>query len=289
MRDIFAVQDDVTRNIVKALALTLTVDEKENLARRYTRNTEAYDLFLRGQAHYARNLREDNLRARGYFLQALALDEGFARAHVGLALTHTDDIRFAWSKDLVASTEAARRHAERAVALDARSPQAHWILGYVDLFLSKDRSGALKMAGRAIALDPNYADGHAFLAASNVYVGDLDAAVRHMERAMLLNPVYSSRYPMMLGAAHYFAGRYDQARVALEKSLEQNPSRLDALLYLAATFNRLGKPGEVPFLLDAIRSQHPEFKLDTWARAQPFTDQTRRDKIVGDLRRVGIS
>jgi TolB-like protein/DNA-binding winged helix-turn-helix (wHTH) protein len=289
LRDIFAVQDDVTRNIVKALALTLTVDEKEGLARRYTRSTEAYDLFLRGQAHYARNLREQNLMARSHFQRALALDESFARAHVGLALTHTDDIRFGWTRDLVAATEAARRHAERAMALDARSPQAHFILGYVNLFLSKDRGAALKMAERAIVLDPNFADGHAFLAASNVYVGDLNAAVRHMERAMLLNPVHSSRYPMMLGAAHYFAGRYDQARAALEQSVEQNPLRLDALLYLAATLNRLGRLDDGPFLIGTIRQQHPEFRLDTWAQAQPFTDPARLNKIVGDLRRIGLT
>lgn len=288
MRDIFAVQNDVTRNIVTALALTLTDEEKEYVARRHTRSTKAYDLFLQGQSYFVRNLREDNLRARDYFLQALALDNGFTRAHAGLALTYTDDIRFSWGGDLEAAANAAVHHAEYAVTLDARSPQAHWVLGYVSLFVRREHAKALKMGERAIALDPNHADGHALLATIYIYTGDPGAAVHHIERAMQLSPFHSSRYPLVAGNAHYFAGRYEKARTALAKALEQNPTRLITQLYLAATLSRLGKLDEEPWLVDNIRSEHPEFKLHTWAESQPFADRTLLERIVGDLRRAGL-
>jgi TolB-like protein/DNA-binding winged helix-turn-helix (wHTH) protein len=288
MRDIFAVQVDVTRNIVTALALTLTDEEKEYVARRDTRSVEAYDLFLQGQARYVRNLREDNFNARDYFLRALALDDSFTRAHGALALTHADDFRFAWSNDPVASADAALRHAERAVALDARSPQAHWVLGYILLHVRKDHASALKLGERAIALDPNHADAHALLALSQVYAGDTETAVRHIERAMLLSPDHTARYRTVLGFAHYFAGRYDKARAALEQALEQNPTRLLPQLYLAATLSRLGKLDEARWLADTIHTEHPEFKLRAWADTQPFVDRTRLDGIVDDLRRAGL-
>jgi len=289
MRDIFSVQDDVTRNIVTALAVTLTEEEKEYVARRDTRSVAAYDLFLQGQARYARNRRDDNAGARDYFLRALALDAGFTRAHGALALTHADDFRFAWSSDPAASADTALRHAERAVALDARSPQAHWVLGYVQLYVRKDHAAALKMGERAIALDPNNASAHGLVSVSHAYVGNTGAAVRQSERAIQLDPDHTARYRAVLGLAHYVAGRYDKARTALEQALEQNPARLQPQLYLAATLNRLGKPDEARWLADTIRTGHQEFKLQTWADTQPFADRAQLRKIVDDLHRAGLN
>ena len=289
LRDIFAVQDDVTRNIVTALALTLTDEEKEYIARRDTRSVEAYDLFLQGQARYARNRRDDNAGAHDYFSRALVIDENFTRAHGALALTHVDDFRFSWSRDPAASAAAALRHAERAVALDSRSPQAHWVLGYVQLHVRRDHAAALKLGARATILGPNHADSHALLAVTQLYAGDTQAAVRHIERAIQLSPIQSSRYRSVLGFAHYFAGRYDKARAVLEMALEQNPSRLLPQLYLVATLNQLGKPDEARWLADNIHNEHPEFKLQDWAETQPFANQARRRKIVDDLRRAGFN
>lgn len=289
MRDIFFVQDDVTRSIVTALALVLTDDEKEYVARRDTRSVEAYDLFLQGQARYARNLREDNFNARDYFLRALALDASFTRAHGALALVHADDFRFSWSNNPAASADAALWHATRAVALDARSPQAHWVLGYVQLQVRQDRAAALKMGERTIALDPNHADGYALLAVSHLYAGNPESAVRHIERAMGLTLAQPARYLAVLGFAHYFAGRYGKARVALEQALALNPTRLLPKLYLAATLGQLGELDEARWLASTILTDHRDFKLQPWADALPFASRAPRDKLVGDLRRSGLN
>ena len=289
MRDLFVVQDDITRNIVAALTLTLTEEEKEYVARRDTRSVEAYDLFLQGQARYARNLREENLAARDYFSRALARDGNFTRAHGALALTHTDDLRNGWSHDPSASADAALRHAERAVALDARSAQAHWILGYVHLFVRKDLSAALKMGERAVTLDPNSANAHGFLGMSSVYLGDTRTAIRHAERALLLDPENPARYRTVLGLAHYFAGRYDQALAALEQTLEQDPERLLPQLYLAATLSQMGRQDDARWLADIVRTKHPDYKLQVWVDSQPFANLPQRRKIVDDLRRAGLS
>lgn len=289
MRDLFAVQDDITRNIVAALTLALTDEEKEYVARRDTRSVEAYDLFLQGQARYALNLREENLAARDYFLQALARDGNFTRAHGALALTHTDDLRSGWSSDPRASADAALRHAERAVALDARSAQAHWILGYVHLFAHKDLSAALKMGERAVTLDPNNANAHGLLGMSSIYLGDTRTAIRHAERALLLDPENPARYRTVLSLAHYFAGRYDQALATLEQTLDQNPDRLLPLLYLAATLSQMGKQDDARWVADTVRTKYPDYKLQVWADLQPFANQSQHRKIVDDLRRAGLS
>ena len=288
VQDIFAVQEDVTRNIVAALALALTSEEREYVAQRYTRSAEAYDLFLQGQAYYARGLHDDILKARDFYLRALVLDDNFARAHAALAMIHADDFRFAWSKDLRVSSATAARHAERAVALDARSPQAYFVLGYVNLFAYKNHAAALKMGERVIALSPNHADGHALLAVTHVYGGDPETAIRHIDRALRLNPIRPARYLSILGYAHYFAGRYGKARAALDQALELNPTRLMTQLYLAASLRQLDKLDEQPWLAESIRNAHPEFKLHAWAGTQPFVDPARLRMIVNDLRLAGL-
>lgn len=289
LQDIFSVQTDLTRQIVAALSLSLTQEEKEYIARRDTMSVAAYDLFLQGQARYSRNRRDDNAQARQYFSRALALDNDFTRAHGALALTHADDFRYAWSKNARVSADAALYHAERAVALDASSPQAHWILGFVYLYVRKHHPAAVNMGERAIALDPRNADAHALLAISYLYLGNLPAAKRHIERALLLEPGQTGRFQAALGFAHYFSGSYAEARAALEQSLEQNPVRLLPQLYLAASLNRLGKTDEARWLVELVRTEHPDYQLQTWADRQPFSDPAQRRKIVGDLHRSGLN
>lgn len=288
LHDIFAVQEEVTRNIVAALALSLSSEENEYLARRDTRSVEAYDLFLKGQARYARHSADDNAAARDYFLRALALDGNFTRAHGALALAYTDDFRFGWTNDTAIAANAALFHAERALALDTRSAQAHWVLGFVQLHVRKDHAAAVRLGERAIRLDSRNASAHGLLAAAHVYGGDTYAAVRHSERALQLDPERGARYRTILGIALYFSGRYDQARAALEQTLEHNPARLLPQIYLAATLSRLGQSDEARWIADTIRITHSEHELHRWASAQPFATRTQLHEVEDDLNRTGF-
>ena len=166
--------------------------------------------------------------------------------------------------------------------------------------LREDNVNARNLFLRALALDAGFmrahaafalahADSHALLAVSLLYADDTRASVRHIERAMQLSPIQSARYRSVLGFSHYFAGRHDQARAALEGALEQNPARLLPQLYLAATLGQLDKLDEANWLADTIRTEHPEFKLQHWADTQPFANQAQLRKVVNDLQRIGLN
>ena len=172
MKDVLDVQDDVTAKIVNALSVELTEAERQRSARRYTVNIEAYDEFLRGQFLYVRGTPEDNLQARALFQQAIDRDPGFARAYGAMALTYVDEFRFGWGKNPAAALERALELANRAVALDDQLPQAYRALSYAYLH-RREYQNSIDAIQRAIALDPNDADGRASLALSHVYDGKL--------------------------------------------------------------------------------------------------------------------
>ncbi len=159
--DIFALQDEVAQKIVVALAVTLTEDEQKRLVHRETDNLEAFDHYLRGSEYKKRFMKESNVQARRMFERAIKLDSRFALAYAELALTHVDDWCMGWSED-PQSLDRALQYAQRAIALDESLPLAHRTLGHVYLW-KKQHGEAIAAVERAVALDPNDAEGYAEL------------------------------------------------------------------------------------------------------------------------------
>jgi len=287
IQDIFAVQDDVTHNIVTALALTLTDEEKKRVARRYTQSIEAYDLFLRGQSFYARSTKVDNARARTLYLRAIELDPAFARAHAAVALTHTEDFRHGWGAAPDRSIRQALARAKQAVTLDDSIPQTWWALGYVYVSNRQNDEGAAA-AERATALDPNNADAHVTLAYARVYQKRPQDAIALVRKAMRLNPHYPSQYPSILGRAYYHLGQYEQAAEALRHAVELNPNRTPARLYLVLSYVALGKQEEASWEASEVLVNVPGFSVGTVDQILPVSDPLELERMKADLRRAGF-
>ncbi len=198
--DIFAVQDELTASIVAALQITLTEDEMTRVARQYTANIEAYDLFLRGRT-YLRGTKQTHLKARGLFDQAIGLDPEFAAAYAEKSMTYFAGFIMPMtrsSKVLEASVKAA----ERAVALDATLPLAQARLGWA-YFANQRHDEAITAARRAVALGPNDAESHAQLGNILNWSGQPQEAIGLIEKAMRLNPHHPFYYLFYLGHSHY--------------------------------------------------------------------------------------
>jgi adenylate cyclase len=288
IQDIFAVQDDVTHNIVSALALTLTDEENKRVARRYTHSVAAYDLFLRGQSFYARSTEQDNARARELYMRAIEIDPAFARAHAAVALTHTEDFRHGWGSDPARSISQAVARAKQAVALDDSIPQTWWTLGYVYVSNRQNKEGATA-AERAIALDPNNADAKTTLAYARVYQNRPQDAIALVSKAMQLNPRYPSQYPSILGRAYYHLGQYEQAAETLRQAVELNPNRTPARLYLLLSYVALGKLDEASWEGSEILVNDPGFSVATVDQILPVSDPRELARMRDDLRRAGLN
>jgi adenylate cyclase len=202
LKDVFALQDEVTETIVSALEIELTENDRQGLTQRYTNSLEAYDLFLRGLEQYWQFSVGSNQRARGFFEQAIALDPNFALAYANLAMTYSGLGFNLAGIDDDALRGRALWLAQKAVELDDSLPQVHLILSNVYL-QRREYARAMEAIERAIALDPNYADAYAMRGDILQSIGRPEDALASLDHAMRLNPRFPFPYLMVKGEASF--------------------------------------------------------------------------------------
>jgi TolB-like protein/class 3 adenylate cyclase len=238
LRDIFAVQDELTEAIVASLRVALTEAERSRTARHYTDNLEAYDLFLRGRS-YLRGSRQTHLKARNLFEQAIVLDPEFAAAHAEKSMTYFSGFIMPMSRDpkVIKGSLAA---AERAVELDPNLPLANARLGWA-LFANRRHEDAIAAGKRAVALGPSDAESHAQLGNILNWTGKPDEAIPYLERAMRLNPHFPFYYRFYLGHSHYLLGNREQAIELMERVVTRAPYFLPVRRHLAVLYEEIGE------------------------------------------------
>ncbi|MEJ2759543.1 MAG: adenylate/guanylate cyclase domain-containing protein, partial [Anaerolineales bacterium] len=214
LRDIFALQDEVTQKIVAALAVKLTEDEQKRLAHKYTDNMAAYDLVLQGKEYNNRFTKEANDQARQMYERAIELDPEFAFAYSLLSLTQFYEWSFGWSND-PRTLEQSFELAQKAIALDESLPLGHAMLGQVYLW-KKQHDRAIAELENAIALSPNDAKSLAILAGILNWNGRPEEAIMWIRKAMTLNPMYPAWYLWNLGHSYFLLNQYEKAVEPLE-------------------------------------------------------------------------
>jgi len=287
--DVFGLQDEVRARIVTALRVELTPAEEDRLARKLTNNAEAYDHYIRGLQQESFFTKEGNLESQRLFEQALELDPTFAAAMGRLATAHTLAAENGWSPAPEKSLETGRLLAEKAVALDDDLPQAHWAVARVysrkRLF---DGDRAIASLRKTIALDPNYADGHAFLAIVLVFVGRAEEALGHVETAMRLNPHFPFWYYYALGASQFMLTRYDAAIESFEKAIERNPTWVSTHRFLVAAYGQLGMTDEAEWEMEELRMLGFEPTLANWRSKIQVEDPAYLARYFDGLRKAGV-
>jgi serine/threonine-protein kinase len=220
--DIFSVQDSVSRKLTGVLAVTLTGEEKELLAKRQTGNVEAYQLYLLGRYHLNR-LTDDGFRkGRDYFQQAIDRDPNYALAYAGLA----DAYNRLSSFNAISPKEGfprAREAAMNALKLDDKLAEAHTMLGIVHFLYDWDWSGAERGFTRALEINPSYSDAHQTYGGYLSAMGRHDEALAEVRRAQELDPL-SLEKKLSIGETLFHQRRYDQAIEQYQRVLEMDPN-----------------------------------------------------------------
>ncbi len=215
--------------------------------------------------------------------QAIELDPDFARAHAALALIHAEAFRFDWTDTPEQTRLLALKIGQRAVDLNEYSPQAHWILGYVYLFLFEDHDNAIKYARRATELAPSDADGYTVLAVTHAFGNDPSQAKQIIQQLMQQHPRYSALVPSVLGLANLRLKQYEESLQAYNKSLLINPSRIQGNVYKTIVLYRMGNRDDAEWQLQQLYTLHPNFDIAIWAHRQPFKNKLFRQHLVDDL------
>jgi TolB-like protein/Tfp pilus assembly protein PilF len=218
LTDIFVVESDVAKAIAETLRAKLTGSEKTEISKRPTENSEAYELYLKGRFFWNKRTDRDLKIACDYFQQAIAADPEYATAYAGLAESYVLIPLFdaGTPQDYFPKAKAA---AERAIALDETSAEAHTALGLLGCFSDINFTESEKEFKRAIALNPNYATAHHWYGnALLVALGRFDEAISENQRAVELDPL-SLIIDADLGSTFMMARRYDQAIAQLRQTL----------------------------------------------------------------------
>jgi TolB-like protein/Tfp pilus assembly protein PilF len=207
--DIFALQDDISRNVAAGLKLRLTTDADRQIARRYTDNIEAYQLYLQGRFFLTRYLvYEDLVQAVKHFEAAIAKDPNYALAYTGLADTYTM-MGIDWRSPKEVFPKALE-YSRRALELDEGLGEAHYSNGAVAYFYEWDWPKAQTELQRALDLNAKSLESNACYLHSLESSGKPDEATAEVRRALNQNPL-SPIISAELGCSAYYARHYDQA------------------------------------------------------------------------------
>jgi adenylate cyclase len=286
LKDIFALQDEVTKKIVRALVVKLTEDERKLLVHKKTGSLEAYDHILRGIDYFLRMTGEENAAARGMFKRAIELDADYAVAYSWLGWTYWMEWSFEWSQDPT-SLDRALELAQRALSLDDSLSDAHALLGKVYLW-KKQYDQAISELEKTVALDPNDADGLAGLGEILYFAGRPEEAIELIKKAIRLNPIPPVWYFHGLGHAYYLAGHYNEAIAALKRTLNRNPNFWPAHVYLAASYIELGLVADARAEAAKILRINPRFSFEGKKQKLPYKDQSVVERLEESLRKAGL-
>lgn len=287
LTDIFAVQDDVTSQIVAALAVNLTPDAPRHRESEQTHIPEAYDCFLRGRELWWLQTRDANAQAREMLIRAAALAPSFAPAHAFLAAAYINESISRWSPSPEQSLELGFRAAVRAVALDDRYPYSNWALALGQMW-RRNHDEAIQAAKRCIEINPNFADGFTTLGIILHYAGCSEEALGQFERAVMLDPLHSPMVLHFQAQTAYQLGRYEMAEGFLQRRILRNPETDASRVLLAATYGQMGRMSEARVAWnDALRA-NPDYSLEHRRKMLPYRSPTDFDMVVDGLRKAGI-
>jgi TolB-like protein len=292
--DVFGLQDKITQKIVAALAVKLSTGEQEKINRKETDNIEAYDAFLKGWEHYRRWTPEDFRKAIPYFERAIELDPHYGRAYAAIASVYTEGYIKAWdwSHVLGLSAEAMPSLAGEYLqtARDNPTPLAHRVASkWFRILLYPEK--AVAEAERAIALDPNDADGYMAMADALIYSGKPEEAVDFVKKAMRLDPHNPANHLYILGLAHFGMEQFQEAASFFERAFKLNPEMgLVQRGYLAASYGYLGQEEKARAELDKpeIKEVRDLYGLHVTYEGAYYKNPKDKDRLLDGLRNVGL-
>ena len=288
LTDIFAVQDELTQEIIAALKIKLTASEKALMAVVGTKNVEAHDLFLKGRELVSGNKRDRNMfaEANTCLRRAIELDPNYAGPYAALGWAYIMDFQNLWSDTPQTSMDQAERLIGEAIARDDKDPFVHYVAALHSLW-KKDYGRWADEADRALALNPNYGNAHLARGLVYVYTGEPAKGIPYIERAIRLDPA-QQQYRHFLGTAYLVAGNYEAAAAILKERIAITPTTDLSRALLASAFGHLGRLDEARQMWRELKEINPRYShTDHFARL-PFKDPADAEKFTEGLRKAGL-
>lgn len=287
LSDIFAIQDEVTAEIVGVMALKLTSDEQRRLVRKGTGNLEAYDCVLRAREQWWRLTREGTKSAEAMLERAITLDPRFSTPYAWLSYVRVQEYINEWRKESENPLKQCRDLAKKAIALDQADPDGHNALGCARLWL-RQHNAAITEYKRTIALDPNNARANVEIGWVLHYAGRSAEALEPITRGMRLDPQYPDAYLHILAQVYFRLDRFEEAASLLKRRIIRKPDTDISRVLLAAVYGYLGRADDAKSQWADALAANPNFSLEQRRRVLPYKDPADLQQVVEGLRRADI-
>jgi TolB-like protein/Tfp pilus assembly protein PilF len=289
IEDIFAVQDEITQNIVRSVGPEFLSAEMKRAQRKDVRNLDVWDYIMRASSHHGRYTKKDATEAQSFLRKAIGLDPMSPEDFCLFSFTHLMQVQFGWSESTAQSIKEAEKMAQSAVAIDDRDAWAHTALGLVDL-ISKRYDDAVCRLEKAIDLNPNLANAYGALGQARALAGEYEAAITHINKAIRLSPhdpfvVYWFGH---LGVAAFADERYEDACYWGRKTIQQNPNFPGGHRLVAASCGQLGRTKEAAHELKELLLLMPGMAADDVRKQVPFKKSIDMERYIEGLRKAGL-
>ena len=287
MKDIFALQDDITMKVLMGMQVKLVEGEQAIPRAKGTRSLAAYEKFLQATEYHYRFTREAGAMARQLCDEAIALDSEYAAAYSLLSVVLLAEVRYGWTKTRSETLQRAVEMAQKALALDSENLIAQLAMGQIHL-LKKEHDQAIDWGERAVGSHPNADNASAFLAWFLSVSGRSEDAIWLMKNAIRRNPMPPGWYHVILGNAYRLIGRFEEAATELRTAVARSPDDMLAHMVLTATYAQAGREEEARTQAAEVLRIQPTFSLDYQDKTALYKNKADTDRYMDALRKAGL-
>jgi tetratricopeptide (TPR) repeat protein len=287
LKDIFAVQDEITEKIVTALDIKLLSGEQARVWRKSLKNPEARDLFYRGREMFNRFTKEAIVEARQLSEQVIELEPDSPLGYALTAASISFEVWGGWSKTPAQSLKYAAELLQKAIVLDDTNAYAHADLGLVYV-ISRQFKKAIAEAERAVALSPSGAIVAGIAAAIHVHAGMPKEAIVLAKQAFRLSPVPLPFFFNILGVSYRESGQYEEAIAILKEGIARHPEWALSHYGLVTVYCATGQYKEARAEAEEFLRIDPLFSLEQHTMRLPYKDQAVNERLLDDLRKAGL-
>ncbi len=287
LNDIFAVQDEITKNITTAMQVKLTEGEQARAAAKGTNNLDAYLKCLQANELIHRINRESNALGKQLAEEAIALDPEYAWAYYTLGRTHVADVWLGASKSPKQSLGKAMKLLQKAIELDDTLPEAHGRLGFL-YSMTKQYEKGVAEAEKAVALNFNSAMAHVMLGKTLVFDGRWEESIAEYKKAIRLNPIPPIMYLYSLGLSFAWTGQYEKAVTWGEKAVHKGPNSFFTRMMMVVIYSLSGREEEARTEAVEVLRLKPKFTLAKFEKKLTYKRKTDRERFLNALRKAGL-
>jgi len=290
LEDVFDLQDQVTASVVNAIAPKLEQAELERSKHKPTESLDAYDHYLRGVAAVHRWTDEANAEALAHFTRAVELDPNFAAAWGLASRCYSQRKSCGWSVDAAREMAEADRTARRAAELGKDDAMALCTAGMAIAYVVCNPRYGRSLIERALQLNPNLAWAWLFNGWATIWLGEPEAGMEHVARAMRLSPHDPQMVAMEAATAyaHFFAGRFAEALTWAEMSVQENPNLALPLGILVASRAMTGHEKEAAEALVRLQRMERDLRVATLGVWMPLQKPEHLALFTEAFRRAGL-